>query len=304
MKRCIVETIRNETDLRRFVRTCDERLDRSIEETVNGLERIPDLCLIGLTGPSCSGKTTAAKKITEYLERKGFRVHIISIDDFYFDKDYLNHRSCERRDVEIDYDSEQTIDVDLLAEKTDALLRGVATRLPKFDFSVGKRIPGERIVPQREDVFLFEGIQLLYPRVNAILNRSSAYRCFYISPETAIEVGGELFLPNEIRLCRRLVRDFHRRATAPEFTFYLWKSVRINEETSIFPQLHLCHGRIDSTMCYEIGMLKPYLEQVLAQIPPAHPAIEEAARLLRKLQRVQPIPSDYMTENSLYKEFI
>ncbi len=304
MKRYIVQTFRDEPELQNFVRSCDEQFDVSIERTVKGLEHVQNLRLFGLTGPSCSGKTTAAKKITEYLEKTGFRVHVISIDDFYFDKDYLNRKSCEQQGGEIDYDSESTIDMELLAEKTDQLLRGVATQLPRFDFSVGQRVPGEWIEPKREDVFLFEGIQLLYPRVNAILNRSPAYRCFYISPDTALEVGETLFTPNEIRLCRRLVRDFYRRATAPEFTFYLWKSVRMNEEQNIFPQIHLCHGRIDSTMRYELGMLKPYLEQIFKQIPPTHPAVEEAMLLWNKLQAVQPISAAYMTENSLYKEFI
>jgi uridine kinase len=103
---------------------------------------------------------------------------------------------------------------------------------------------------------------------------------------------------------RRLVRDYLYRSTDPEFTFYVWQSVRDNEEKSIFPYSHSCNYFIDSTMPYEVGMLKPYLERILAKISKESKFYNEAAEVLRQLQHVQPIPSAYMTPNSLYKEFI
>jgi len=117
-------------------------------------------------------------------------------------------------------------------------------------------------------------------------------------------VGGECFAPNEIRLMRRLVRDHRYRASDPAFTLYLWQSVRENEEKNIFPNANACHFYIDSTMPYEIGILKPYLEELLPTVPTASPFYGEAQNLLARLQAILPIPSSYMTENSLYKEFI
>jgi len=294
----------DEKILRRYVESCDCRLDEKIERAIQCIEQTPGLRLFGLTGPTCSGKTTAARKITRHLEEQGFRVHIVSIDDFYFDKEYLQKRADDDPTIEIDYDSEDTIDVDLLAEQTDNLLSCKRTYLPHFDFQTGKRTKGEYTVPQKEDIFLFEGIQILYPRVNAILNHSPTYRSIYICPTSGIRIGEYLFDPCEIRLMRRLVRDFRHRASDPEFTFYLWKSVRENEEKNIFPYVHNCHATIDSTMPYEIGMLKPYLIPLLESLPKTSEAYNEAQRMLAKIISVQSVKDIYMTENSLYKEFI
>lgn len=301
---CInVESHGSPTLLQAFVKECDARLERDMIEVARRVSRAPMLKLLGLTGPTCSGKTTAAKKLTDYLERHGHRVHVISIDDFYYDLEILHRRAEDDPDVEIDYDSEDTIDVELLRQKAESLLACKRTELPRFDFKTGKRMRGQIIDPTPDDVFLFEGIQTLYPKVNAILE-SDAYQSIYISPASSLRVGDQLFVPNEIRLMRRLVRDFRYRASEPEFTFYLWESVRENEEKSIFPNVHRCHHFIDSTMPYELGMLKPYLFEVLSHVTKTDQCYQSACEILQRISDVEEIPSEFMTEHSLYKEFI
>ena len=103
---------------------------------------------------------------------------------------------------------------------------------------------------------------------------------------------------------RRLVRDYYRRASQPDFTFYLWESVRANEEKSIFPYAHQCNEFIDSTMAYEIGMLKPHLQKILSTVARESPYYNKAQDILKKIARSKNVPADYMTPNSLYKEFI
>ena len=287
-----------------FVEQEDARLEKDMLEVARRVSRAPKLKLLGLTGPTCSGKTTAANKLTDYLERHGHRVHVISIDDFYYDIEILHQKADADPDVEIDYDSEDTIDVDLLAEKAKSLLSCKTTKMPRFDFKTGKRTQGKIISPTPSDVFLFEGIQTLYPKVNAILE-CDAYQSIYISPASALSVEGMVFEPNEIRLMRRLVRDFRYRASEPTFTFYLWQSVRANEEKSIFPNASRCHHFIDSTMPYELGMLKPYLTDLLGRVTKRDgSAFDSAQAILQKLAGVEEIPSEYMTAHSLYKEFI
>ena len=301
---CInVQRYGNSMLLKEFVKACDARLERDMIEVARCVSRAPKLKLLGLTGPTCSGKTTAAKKLTDYLERHGHRVYVISIDDFYYDLEILHRKAEEDPDVEIDYDSEDTIDVELLAEKTESLLACQRTALPRFDFKTGKRTEGQVIDPIPDDVFLFEGIQTLYPKVSAILE-GEAFQSIYISPASSLQFGDELFVPNEIRLMRRLVRDFRYRASEPEFTFYLWQSVRTNEEKSIFPNIHRCHHFIDSTMPYELGMLKPYLAEVLSRVTKSDNCYASAREILQRLTEVELIPSEFMTEHSLYKEFI
>lgn len=298
-----VGTLDTSEEMRRFVAECDAALERQIDDAIASIESASNLRLLGLTGPTCSGKTTAAGKITEALRSRGFDVHLISLDDFYYDKEYL-HRRAENADFEIDYDSEETIDIALLKDRSESLFEGRETVLPRFDFHTGNREIGQRIFPASRDVFLFEGIQVLYPNVNETLSRRGDFPVIYIAPQSRICTGGEMFDANELRLYRRLVRDFRHRSTAPEFTLYLWPSVRENEEKSIFPNLSRCNADIDSTMPYEVGMLKPYLEQLLQGIPSSSAHFEEARRILNKISGVQPISADYRTEKSLYKEFI
>ena len=303
MNRYQVVLPQNDAELRAFVARCDAEFEARMDEVVRRIAETPDLKMVGLTGPTCSGKTTTAKKLTECLSAHGHRVHVVSIDDFYYDKDVLHERAEADPEIEIDYDSEETIDVGLLREKTESLLKGDPTEMPRFNFQTGYREKGDTIDPEPEDVFLFEGIQVLYPKVAAILNRG-LYRSIYIAPLSEIEQGGEVFVPNRIRLLRRLVRDFRYRASDPEFTLYLWKSVRANEEKNIFPNKALCHEFIDSTMPCELGMLKPYLEELLPRVSAQNDFYHVAQTLLETLKEIPTVPAEYMAENSLYKEFI
>lgn len=286
-----------------YVQECDRDLEARMESIAADIADDKNIHLLGLTGPTCAGKTTAARKLTSYLSAHGHRVHIISIDDFFRDQIFAKDDAVIDENVKPDYDSEKTIDMDLLSQKCDALLAGRAVDMPRFDFETGLREKGDRIEPQAGDVFLFEGIQILYPRVNEIL-QSSHYRSIYICPLSSLQVGDTVFTPNRLRLIRRLVRDYRYRATDPDFTFYLWESVRENEEKNIFPYVHLCNDRIDSTMPYEVGMLKPYLCDILAQIPSDSGFFEKAQRILHDMEKVPAVPAEYMTKHSLYKEFI
>lgn len=303
MKHYTIESMQSETQIARLVAESDAALEANMRRISRSIASQSDQRLIGLTGPTCSGKTTAARLFTDYMESHGHRVHVISVDDFYFEKEYLTRRADADPNIEIDYDSEDTIDTELLAERAESLLACKSTPMPRFDFRSGQRVDGGVITPKEGDLFLFEGIQVLYPSVREILS-SSAYRSIYIYPESSITVGGQIFLPDEIRLMRRLVRDYRYRASSPAFTLYLWQSVRANEERSIFPYAAMCNDRLDSTMPYEIGMLKPYLEQILPSVAPDDRFYGEAQQILQKIASVQAVSSHLITETSLYKEFI
>lgn len=288
---------------RAFVEACDDDLEARMDAVAKAVAETPGLKFIGLTGPTCAGKTTTARKLTSCLKEHGRRVHVISIDDFYFDKSYLEKRADLDPNIEIDYDSEETIDIDLLREKVDQLLQYCETQMPHFDFNTGMRCNGTVIKPEPEDLFLFEGIQILYPKVHRILNRG-VYKSIYICPQSELVQGGEIFESNEIRLMRRLVRDSIHRSAKADFTLYLWQSVRANEDKNIFPYVHVCDYNIDSTMPYEIGMLKPYLEELLSGFTEADQFGKEAKEVLRQLENIPSVPAEYIRPNSLYKEFI
>lgn len=297
-----IEGCMSEGELAELVRTGDAAFEADLEALAGEILTDGSIRLLGLTGPTCSGKTTAAAMLTRALEAEGRAVHVISIDDFYFGKEILLRTSREKGRTEPDYDSPDTIDVELMRAAVRSLLSGRETRMPRFNFRTGQRESGELLRPRAGDLFLFEGIQILYPQVDALL-RQEGYYSFCVCPQSAIAAGGEVFLPNEIRLMRRLVRDVIYRAAAPSFTFFLWNSVRENEEKNIFPYIGTCNRTVDSTMPYEIGLLKPYLERYLTG-EWVGDFWQEADGILARLADVQPVPDGLIQPDSLYKEFI
>lgn len=297
-----IEGCMSEGELAELVRAGDAAFEADLEALAGEILTDGSIRLLGLTGPTCSGKTTAAAMLTRALEAEGRAVHVISIDDFYFGKEILLRTSRENGRTEPDYDSPDTIDVELMRAAVRSLLSGRETRMPRFNFRTGQRESGELLRPRAGDLFLFEGIQILYPQVDALL-RQEGYYSFCVCPQSAIAAGGEVFLPNEIRLMRRLVRDVIYRAAAPSFTFFLWNSVRENEEKNIFPYIGTCNRTVDSTMPYEIGLLKPYLERYLTG-EWVGDFWQEADGILARLADVQPVPDGLIQPDSLYKEFI
>ncbi len=295
-------------EARAFVLASDARFRARLDEVSEEIIK-SGVNIIGLTGPSCSGKTTMAEILISHLEESGRRAHVISLDDFFFENEILNTMN----DGEIDYDSPDTIDIEALRSCVRAIFNYEEVTLPKFDFLTGKRVTGETIRATSEDMFIFEGIQVLYPNVVSILREYDAYKCIYIAPESDIYVGGKLFRPNEIRLLRRIVRDYNFRGSSADFTLYLWKSVRENEEINIFPHIDKCDFFIDSTMGYDVNMLAPYLRQILS-LPHSGKGeiseeeyLESAGRILGEISGIdsnENMEKSYLSENSLYREFI
>ncbi len=291
-----------ETELAELVRAGDAAFEGTLRMLAEEILSLQDVRLLGLTGPTCSGKTTAAAMLTKELEANGRAVHIISVDDFYHSKETLQRIASEKGREDPDYDSPDTIDLDFMRTCTLSLLSGRETAMPRFNFRTGQREQGTLLRPKAGDVFLFEGIQILYPQIDALL-RQEGYFNFCVCPQTAIETGGERFLPNEIRLLRRLVRDMIYRAASPSFTFDIWESVRENEEKNIFPNIGSCNRTVDSTMPYEIGLLKPYLEKFLRE-DRDESTRGEAKTILCRLQKVQTVSDRLVGSDSLYREFI
>ena len=294
----------SEAEIRAYVDRCEADFEARLEAACDAVCAVEGLKLIGLSGPTCSGKTTTANKLIANLSRHGRTVHIVSIDDFYFDRDLLTARA-KAAGLEVDYDSIDTIDFSALRECVREVFTDGKTSVPRYDFKTGKRSGYIEYEYNDNDLFIFEGIQAVYPEVTALF-REYGYRSVYISVEEPIVVNDVSFAPNEIRFMRRMVRDYNFRGASPEFTYFLWESVRANEEKNILPYAPSCNIHINSTMPYEINMLKPYLMPLLAQIPEKSEFYPAARALMARLDaaRLTPISSAYIAENSLYREFL
>ncbi|MCI6501786.1 MAG: hypothetical protein MSA49_00940 [Clostridia bacterium] len=295
----------SEWEKKEFVHAAEADFEIRLRAVASDICADSTVRLIALSGPTCSGKTTAANLLIEELKRFGKNVHVVSIDDFYYNKDYLRERAEMDPTIDMDYDSIDTIDFNALIQCVAAIFSEKKTYVdvPIFDFVSGKRTGYRSVTSTERDVFIFEGIQALYPEISAEFEKYSSVSV-HICAESGILVADTHFEPNEIRLLRRIVRDYYYRATTPVDTMQMWKSVRENEQKNIFPYVDRCRYRIDSTMSYEIGMLKPHLEKILCEVPPDSEFATLTHNIINKIQVVQPLSSRYLSENSLYHEFV
>lgn len=293
----------NAEEARDFVRQCESEFEERLVSAVEKVCRTKGIRLISLSGPTCSGKTTTAEKLIKHLTEQGKKVHVVSIDDFYLDRDVLRAMADNDPDVEIDYDSEETIDFEALKKCVAQVFSDEPTQVPRFDFLSGTRSGYVTIDPDDNDMFIFEGIQAIYPKVTELF-KSYNYKSIYISVESSLDIDGNTFIPNEIRLMRRLVRDYNFRGASPEFTLYLWESVRANEELNIFPYAFDCDCYINSTLPFEINLLKPYLADILPRVPADNKYKKEAESILARIRDIEPVSKSLLSPDSLCYEFI
>lgn len=288
---------------REFIENCDKKFDEALSlaahRVFSGEEKI-----IGLTGPTCSGKTTAANKLKSIVEEMGKKMQVISLDDFF--KDEFSKQKIDRNTSDadgLDFDSPDTMDMPLLSEFVHDLFSKGRAMKPTFDFKTGTRPEYNEIVRHEDDVFVFEGIQVLYPEVVNLLG-SEGSKTLLVCPQSAIKIGERVFEPNEIRLLRRIVRDKNFRDTNANFTMSLWESVRRNEENNIFPNVGENCVIVDTTQAYEINILKPYLLTDLEIITPDSKHYETRMQIEEKLRGIGDADSAFIGKNSLYKEFV
>ncbi len=291
---------RGEADKRAYVASCEAAFEAALDRAVQRLLSIPDCRIVLLSGPTCSGKTTTAKKLISEFSERGKRVVVVSIDDFFYDRALLIERAAGGR---VDFDSPATIDMQALSAAVRDILNGRTAKIPRFDFRTGRREGYTEIGCDESTVYLFEGIQAIYPEVTALFaGHRTASVCTFA--ERGIRVGEETFDRTEIRLLRRLVRDYNFRGASPAFTLSLWESVRDNEERHILPYIGSVDVCIDSTLGYEISALKPYLLPLLATLSPDDRFYHEGKRISSILRRVDEISKTYIPVTSVYREFL
>ncbi len=257
--------------------------------------------IIALSGPTCSGKTTTATKLTEALTKNGCEVYLISIDNFFLPREVLD-KNAIMNDNSIDYDSVNAIDLKLFAQKTASIISGNPTELPIYDFSLGKSTQTYTVDPNEHSVFIFEGIQAIYPEVTSLLGDN--YKSIYICVDEDVEIDDVYFGKRELRLLRRLIRDYKFRGASPEFTLFLWRSVAANEDRSIIPYADTAEIKINSFMPYEIFIMSALLPEILNLVPDSSIYYPKACEILRKLDKLAKIPPSLVPDNSLLREFI
>lgn len=283
-----------------FINKCElefeERLCRvSAKVVASGAESLL------LSGPTCAGKTTTASKIIHDLEAVGRRVTVISLDNFF--KSRTEQRSVIGND-DLDYDSVNALDLDMLTECVEGARQGRRIKMPVYDFITQSTSHFEELEIAENGVIVFEGIQAVYPEITRLFKERN-YVGVFINVDDDIMINGVFFSRDDIRLSRRLVRDYKFRGANAEFTLFLWDKVRKNEDTSIYPNKNaICKIQLNSFMDYELFLLRGYIIDILNEVDENSKYYSKAKELKEKFLKLDTISYDYVPKKSLYTEFL
>ncbi len=288
-------------DMREVVLVQEAHQERQIGEIAKQISERGDARFILIAGPSSSGKTTFSHRLSIQLRVNGFKPHPIAVDNYFVDREHTP------RDENGNYNFEclEAIDIDRFNEDMDALLKGKEVYLPIFDFKTGKRKYETRPKKMGEqDILVIEGIHCLNPKLTEAMKDENKFK-IYISALTQLNIDEHNRIPSrDGRLIRRLVRDARTRGSSATRTISMWPSVRRGEEENIFPFQEQADVMFNSSLLYELAVLKQYVEPLLFAVDKDSEEYLEAKRLLKFFDYFVGIGSEYVPTNSLLREFI
>ena len=260
-----------------------------------------DVKVVFVSGPSSSGKTTFAKRLSVQLWVLGYKPRVISMDNYFV------NRELTPRDIngEYDFESPGAIDAELLNSNLNDLFAGKEIDLPKFSFVEGKRFfDGTKLKLEGNAILLIEGIHALNPLMSRFIVAKRMMKV-YVSALTSLRIDSNNNIPtNENRLIRRMVRDSRYRGYSAIDTMRRWPSVRLGEEKYVFPFQEEADVMFNTALVYELGVLRQYAEPLLKDVPPISPEYSEAQRLLKFLSYVIPIGEKEIPPTSILREFL
>jgi uridine kinase len=253
--------------------------------------------LILIAGPSSSGKTTFTKRLAIQLLALGLRPYPVSLDDYFLPRDEMARRGLT------DFDDISALELPLFQEQVEELLTGEPVRLPRFDFTTGRRGEGTELQLRHDDILLIEGLHGLNPRLLPPGLQERSFR-IYVSALTQLNLDDHVRVSTtDTRLLRRVVRDAAYRGYPAEQTLRLWTNVRRGEKRFVFPYQGQADVMFNSALVYEWSVLRSRAEPLLRQV--RHPRLRlEAERLLDELRWYAPYPGDEIPATSILREFI
>ena len=275
--------------------------ERRIGEIAAQIFRKKDTKFVMVAGPSSSGKTTFAHRLAVQLRSFGLRPHIISMDDYFVNR--------EQTPIDIDgnynYEVLEAVDIDLFMDDMLDLLDGNTVEMPQFDFKAGKRVyKGKFLKLDKDDILIIEGIHGLNPKASEELPDKNKFR-IYISCMTSLNIDEHNRIPStDARLLRRMVRDARTRGNSAQHTFELWPKVRMGEDMNIFPFQDDADAVFNSVLIYELAVIKQFAEPLLFNVRKNEPAYYEAKRLLKFLEYFVGVDTAAVPTNSLLREFV
>ena len=283
-----------------FIQLCEARHNRMLAELGEKIVSDSNLRLICIAGPSSSGKTTFANRLRVELLSRGLKPIRISLDDYYLPKS----QAPLDEDGKPDLESIEALDIELFNKNMLDLINGEEVQLPKFDFKLGKRVAGRNLKVGLDEPIIIEGIHALNDRMTALIPRHQKYKIF-IAPQAQINLDNTNPISiTDLRLLRRLVRDYKFRGASAEETISMWPSVRRGEFKWIYDTQEGADYVYNSMLSYELCVMKKYALPLLQNVDVESEYYPVAERLIRMLKYFEDMPDEWVPCNSLMKEFI
>jgi uridine kinase len=264
------------------------------------IERIEQSRIVLIAGPSSSGKTTFSRRLTVQLLALGISPFPLELDNYFLPRDQAPRDEHGKPDFE----TIEGLNLDLLAEHLQKLIRGEKVQLPRYNFKVGKSEAGEEIQLKDGQPLILEGIHGLNPRLIPDSLSDKAFR-IYVSALTQLNLDRHNRVSTtDTRLIRRIVRDARERGYNAAQTISQWESVRRGEKRHIFPYQENADVMFNSALVYELAVLRPLAEPLLRQVQHGTPEYIEAKRLLAFLEWFLPLDTSLVPETSIMREFL
>jgi uridine kinase len=288
--------------LANIIRDSEGLQEKKIAMIADQICEKPNRRIILIAGPSSSGKTTFAQRLSVQLQVNGKRPVAISVDDYFVNRE--NTPVDENGDY--DFEALEAIDLEQFNKDLLELIQGKKVELPRFNFKEGRReYHGDYIQIDEDQIVIIEGIHGLNDRLTSAISHDQKFK-IYISALTQLNVDRHNRIPTtDTRILRRMVRDFKYRGSDAERTFSLWASVRRGENKNIFPFQESADAIFNSALVYELGVLKKYAEPLLKSIDANSKYYSEARRLLKFLKYFKAIEDErVIPSTSIVKEFV
>ncbi len=287
-------------EISQFILVEEALHEKKIAEIAADIVKRQEVKLILIAGPSSSGKTTFAKRLGIQLQASKAKPIVIGMDDYFLDR----ANTARKENGDFDFESIYAIDLDFLNLQLTQLLDGEQIELPHYDFTRGvRRRSGNYVRMNKDNIIIMEGIHGLNDTLTAAIPDHRKAR-IYISALNQLNIDNHNRIPTtDCRLLRRIVRDHQYRGYSAEETLIRWRDVREGEEKNIFPFQENADYMFNSSLTFELGVLKKYAWRLLHSVSPSSSAYMESRRLLRLLSHCRDIPDSQVPYNSIIREF-
>jgi len=275
--------------------------EKKIVDIATHITRNKDTKLILIAGPSSSGKTSFAKRLSIHLRVNGLRPYILGMDDYFLPRNL----TPKKENGDYDFENINSLDLELLNNDLQNVLNGEEVELPKYNFRQGIREPSHnKLKLDENEILIMEGIHGLNDELSSSVPFNQKLR-IYVSALNNLNIDAHNRIPTtDSRKIRRLVRDYNYRGHSGEQTLEMWNSVREGEDKNIFPYQENADFMFNSILTYELGVLKKYILPILHSISEYSPYYSEAIRLWKLVEHIYNIKDNIVPSNSILREFI